>query len=69
VDPSLTDNLQRLAVQGEADCHMIGTVGDIHNIVDDVDTVGVGNGPDTPAVEVVASRSKTITGGSWRWKA
>ena len=54
VDAPVANNLQGLAIQGELHRHLVGAVGDIDEVILNGDAVGVGNGANAPATQVVA---------------
>ena len=55
VDAALPDDLQGLAVQGVDYAHRVGAVGEIDDVVLDVDAVGFVDGAQAPGAEVVAA--------------
>ena len=55
VDAAVADDLKGLAVQREDDAHRVGAVGDVDDVVLDVDAVGLVDGADAPGAEVVAA--------------
>src|SRR5262249_23588431 len=50
----LAQYLERFAIQGVNETHGIFPVGEIHDIIGNVDAMRIGEGPDTPATQVVA---------------